>query len=297
MDGKGLHCAACGAGIATRRPHLLDSPRVDNLKLRFPGNDTADLPLGTGIHAVSLDQVHGTAVLHADPAANAPVRFCVDRRGVWLAVGESARGVHVNGRPVQRMAMLRGGDVVHVDGLEIVLASANEPEPLPAAIRNTPSDSSGDVRTVLRGVGGHYHGRSFTLERPRLIGRAADADIRIDEPAFAERHARIECHGDAVVLRDLDSAQGSLLNGLPVRDALLRPGDQLVFDAHHRFVLESPRTNPQAEPMAVGVSMGESSTEPRSGLQASARRLPWLLLAALLIAGALGALLLFGAAT
>jgi pSer/pThr/pTyr-binding forkhead associated (FHA) protein len=248
------------------------------------------------MHAISFDPDRGTPMLHADANVAASVRFCVDRRGVWLTVGEGVRGVHVNGRPVQRMAMLRSGDVVFVDGSEIVLATANQPEPLPVAIRNTPSDGSGDVRTVLRGVGGHYHGRSFTLERPRLVGHAADADIHIADPAFAERHARIECHGDAVVLRDLDSASGTLLNGVPVRDALLRPGDQLVFDAHHRFVLESPRTNLPAEP-AIAAESDEQPASARTVLHNSARRLPWLLLAALLIAGALGALLMFGAST
>jgi pSer/pThr/pTyr-binding forkhead associated (FHA) protein len=270
---------------------------VENLKLRFPGLDPVELPLGTGMHAISFDPDRGTPMLHADSTVAAPVRFCVDRRGVWLTVGEGARGVHVNGRPVQRMAMLRSGDVVFVDGSEIVLASANEPEPLPAAIRNTPSDGSGDVRTVLRGVGGHYHGRSFTLERPRLIGHASDADIHVADPAFAERHARIECHGDAVVLRDLDSPDGSLLNGIQVRDALLRPGDQLVFDAHHRFVLESPRTSLHVEQAITAGSDEQPTASARTVLHNSARRLPWLLLAALLIAGALGALLMFGTST
>lgn len=270
---------------------------MENLKLRFPGPDPVELPLGTGMHAISFDPDDGHPVLHADANVAASVRFCVDRRGVWLAVGEGVRGVHVNGRPIQRMAMLRSGDVVFVDGSEIVLATANEPEPLPAAIRNTPSDGSGDVRTVLRGVGGHYHGRSFTLERPRLVGHAADADIHVADPAFAERHARIECHGDAVVLRDLDSADGSLLNGIPVRDALLRPGDQLVFDAHHRFVLESPRAGPRAEQEGPIESIEPQPDSARTVLHNSARRLPWLLLAALLIAAALGALLMFGTST
>jgi pSer/pThr/pTyr-binding forkhead associated (FHA) protein len=288
--------AARRCSVAIRRLHLLDSRCVENLKLRFPGPDPVELPLGTGMHAISFDPDRGTPMLHADANVAASVRFCVDRRGVWLTVGEGVRGVHVNGRPVQRMAMLRSGDVVFVDGSEIVLTTANQPEPLPVAIRNTPSDGSGDVRTVLRGVGGHYHGRSFTLERPRLVGHAADADIHIADPAFAERHARIECHGDAVVLRDLDSASGTLLNGVPVRDALLRPGDQLVFDAHHRFVLESPRTNLPAEP-AIAAESDEQPASARTVLHNSARRLPWLLLAALLIAGALGALLMFGAST
>jgi pSer/pThr/pTyr-binding forkhead associated (FHA) protein len=269
---------------------------VDNLKLRFPGRNPLELPLGTGMHAISFDPERGDAMLDAD-ADTAPVRFCVDRRGVWLTVGEGVRGVHVNGRPVHRMAMLRSGDVVFVDGSEIVLTAASEPEPLPATIRNTPSDGSGDVRTVLRGVGGHYHGRSFTLERPRLIGHAADADIQVSDPAFAERHARIECHGDAVVLRDLDSPNGTLLNGVQVRDAQLRPGDQLVFDAHHRFVLESPRANPHVEPVGGGESIAAQPESARAMLHDSARRLPWLLLAALLIAAALGALLMFGTST
>lgn len=269
---------------------------METLKLRFPGDVPVELPLGTGMHAIGLDPVHGNAVVQSNDSAVARVRFCVDRRGVWLTVGDGVRGVHVNGRPVQRMAMLRGGDVVFVDGVEMVLTSAHAPEPPSSAIRNEPSDSSGDVRTVLRGVGGHYHGRSFTLERPRLIGRAVDADIRIDDHAFADRHARIECHGDAVVLRDLDSAAGSLLNGVPVRDALLRPGDQLVFDAHHRFVLESPRADVRREPVVTAESI-EQPADARTVLHNSARRLPWLLLAALLIAGALSALLLFGTAT
>ncbi len=268
---------------------------MQTLKLRFPGNIPVELPLGAGIHAIGFDQ-HGKAILQAEDSADAPVHFCVDRRGVWLTIGDGMRGVHVNGRPVQRMAMLRGGDVVFIDGCEIVLTSTQTPEQPSSAIRNAPSDGSGDVRTVLRGVGGHYHGRSFTLDRPLLIGRAAGTDIRIDDPAFADRHARIECHGDTVVLRDLDSADGSMLNGVPVRDALLQPGDQVVFDAHHRFVLESPRVAMDAQSSITDLPV-EPLADAGAGLHNSARRLPWLLLAAVLIAAALSALLLFGAAT
>jgi hypothetical protein len=41
-----------------------------------------------------------------------------------------------------------------------------------------------------------------------------------------------------VVLRAIGS-DGSHVNGLPVRDAVLSPGDQLAVD-QHRFVLEAP---------------------------------------------------------
>ena len=229
----------------------------------------------------------GQALGLVDPR-QAAVRICVDRRGVWLHVDEGARGVHVNGRPVRRLAMLRLGDVVYVDGVDVSLVAPVAP----AGATQPPAAADGDPRVVLRGVGGRYHGRSFTLEQPRLVGRAADAQIRLDEAGVAERHARLELHGDNVLLRDLGSAEGTLVNGWLVRDALLQPGDQLVFDTQHRFVVEAPgRASAAAHPQ------GEDDAIERiapASLASSTRRLPWLLLAALLIAAALSALLLFG---
>lgn len=144
-----------------------------------------------------------------------------------------------------------------------------------------------DPRVVLRGVGGRHHGRSFTLDHPRLVGSAADADIRIDDPAFAARHARIGLQDGQVVLRGLEAGASCQVNGEPQRDALLQPGDQVVFDAHHRFVVEAPLRvlGPLDEGMPDVVPVAAPAG-------ARARRLPWLLLAALLLAAALSALLL-----
>jgi hypothetical protein len=268
-------------------------PGVDEFKLRFPGTDVADLPLGMGQHGIGRNGEGPYAFGRVADACDASVLFSVDRRGVWLSIAGQTQGAHVNGRPVRRIAMLRIGDSVYVDGVEIMLV-ANQPVPdIPSALSDAPADSVADPRVVLRGVGGRYHGRSFTLERPRLVGRSADADVRIDDPAFAERHARIDLHGDAIVLRDLGSAEGSVVNGVIVRDAMLKPGDQLMFDAHHRFIIEAPARTVATGPIAVEAE-DEGIRQPAPAAGWPMRRLPWLLLAALLIAAALSALLLFG---
>ncbi|MGY0611695.1 FHA domain-containing protein [Luteimonas sp. A501] len=257
---------------------------MDTLRLRFdPTGD--DYPLTVGVHGIG--RAGGDATL--GPVQDAAiVNFCVDRRGVWLTVPEGTRGVHVNGRPVQRMAMLRVGDAVFVDGIGMRLVAPQPPRQPDGGFGDSTGEA-GDVRIVLRGVGGHYHGRSFTLERPRLVGRAPEADIRIDEAAFSERHARLEMLRGEVVLRDLGSAEGSQVNGEPVRDAMLRPGDQVVFDAHHRFVLEAPSG-------ARGDSRAElaPAEAPVAGERGGAMHLPWLLVTAVVLAGLLALLLLFG---
>lgn len=268
---------------------------MDNLKLRFADRDRTELPLAMGVHGIG--RIGDGERLGPVPESQSPaVRFCIDRRGVWLTVAEGVRGVHVNGRQVHRMAMLRVGDAIYVDGIGMRLVSARAPAPLPADWQDG-GGGEGDARVVLRGVGGQYHGRSFTLERPRLVGRLHDADIRIDEPAFADRHARLEMHGDQVVLRDLGSAEGSEVNGEQVRDAVLRPGDQVVFDAHHRFVVEAPSRAATRDPLVDGSAYAgeDAAAAAPTTAAASIRRLPWLLLAALLLAALLGALLLFGA--
>ena len=266
---------------------------MDDTKLRFPGTDVAEIPLGAGVHAIGRSAI-GDGAIAAVEDAQALVRFCIDRRGVWMTVDEAAGGVHVNGRPVRRMAMLRIGDAVYVDGVEMLLVSGKSVAAVPMRLGNAPMDATVDPRVVLRGVGGRYHGRSFTLERPLLVGRSAEAEVRIDDAAFAERHARIELHGGTVVLRDLGSVEGSMVNGELVRDAVINPGDQIVFDAHNRFVLEAPAHAATHDGSLPALSGGADGMANQQSIGQSARRLPWLLLAALLIAGALSALLLFG---
>lgn len=264
---------------------------MDHFRLRFPNQPQADLELGPGIHGIGRGP--GGALAPVQDTGQTLAQLCVDRRGVWLKLGPNARGVHVNGRPVRHMAMLRIGDAIYVEGTELLLLPLHSD--LDAA-RTVPrfAGEDADPRVLLRGVGGRYHGRSFTLDRPRVIGRGVDCDVRIDDPAFAERHARIEVQGGQVVLRSLAANETTTVNGEAVRDAILRSGDQIVFDAHERFVLETP--GHPANPQDALQQVDEDARAPQGAQapQRHARRLPWLLLAALLLAAGLSGILLFG---
>ena len=263
---------------------------MNELRLRFPHHDQADLALAAGVHGLAR---RGDAIV-ADAGASAPVQLCVDRRGVWMTLERDAHSVHVNGRPVRRLAMLRVGDAIHLDGVLVQLLAANAvPRRIPEArAADARSAAGAEPRMVLRGVGGQHHGRCFDLGRPRVVGRLEDSDIRIDAPAFADRHARLEPHGAAVALRALSPDDTSVVNGEAVRDAMLGPGDQVVFDAHHRFVVEAPGRAPPRDATPGALEPREEDASTATG---QARRMPWLLLAAVLLAGCLAALLLFGA--
>jgi len=68
---------------------------------------------------------------------------------------------------------------------------------------------------------------------PVVIGRSPSADIVIDERCVSATHARFTLQGPALVLEDLNSTNGTLVNGHPISQPVtLRDGDEVqVGDA------------------------------------------------------------------
>src|SRR5580658_6461671 len=57
--------------------------------------------------------------------------------------------------------------------------------------------------------------RDFTASSVK-IGRDAENDLRIDHPALSRQHAILEKVGEAYTIRDLESQNGTLVNGKKV---------------------------------------------------------------------------------
>jgi pSer/pThr/pTyr-binding forkhead associated (FHA) protein len=68
---------------------------------------------------------------------------------------------------------------------------------------------------------------------PVTVGRADENDLVLDADEFASvRHARIEPRRDGVWLKDLDSTNGTFLNGVKLtRPQKLTPGDVIRIGA------------------------------------------------------------------
>ena len=102
---------------------------------------------------------------------------------------------------------------------------------------------TGERRPALVFLRGELLAVPIPLERAEVtLGRALDADIRINDSRASRLHARITTEPDAATgetryrLNDLDSTNGTLLNGKPIQQAFLHPGDKFeVGDQLIRF--------------------------------------------------------------
>ncbi len=66
-------------------------------------------------------------------------------------------------------------------------------------------------------------------EEKITIGRAPDNLIQIDDPSVSGRHAQLIFEGERYELKDLDSTNGTRVNGQVVTQVFLRVGDRVRF--------------------------------------------------------------------
>ncbi len=89
-----------------------------------------------------------------------------------------------------------------------------------------------DAMRKLAAMSGPLEGTVFALVEPSLtVGRADESMICLDDDQVSRHHALLIAEGDEYRVRDLNSANGTFVNGQRVTEARLTPGDQLQIGA------------------------------------------------------------------
>ncbi|HEX3626122.1 MAG TPA: FHA domain-containing protein [Verrucomicrobiae bacterium] len=71
-------------------------------------------------------------------------------------------------------------------------------------------------------------GRSYDLATERTtVGRVEDNAFQIEEPSVSSRHCEILLRGADIVIKDLNSTNGTFINGEKISEGVLKPGQTL----------------------------------------------------------------------
>ncbi|MEO5624963.1 MAG: FHA domain-containing protein [Dokdonella sp.] len=260
------------------------------MRLSFANGEHADFVLDAGV--ASLGRADGnTLVLVGKDVAARHARLTVDARGIVLDVLESAVRTHLNARPVREKALIRCGDVLCLGTVTIVVKTDRDDSMETTLPPEAPAStaSASPARVILRGVSGSHFGKAIAVNSRLTVGSGADCGLVISEPQIATRYAMVENVGDAIYLRSLSASAGSMVNGVRVRNAIVYPGDQLVFERSH-FVVEAPGLPLRGEVRSSESLAGAESLDTVPGADSAIEPAPaeraiwWLLGAAALIA-------------
>lgn len=99
---------------------------------------------------------------------------------------------------------------------------------------------------------------TYSFDSSRVnIGRGSDCHVVLDNPGISRIHAIIEREGDNLQITDLDSGNGTFVNGNSVKKASLRSGDTVrvgKFTLVIRLSVLDSRTAEPSTPNASSVS-------------------------------------------
>ena len=107
----------------------------------------------------------------------------------------------------------------------------------------------------------------FFIEQSAMIGRADDVEISLERRTISRHHARIFYEGGHYWLRDLESANGTTVNGKRTRLQILSDGDTVCFgEAKAVFHTAAEHSGPVSVPDGA---LEEVPEPPRDGTPTS----------------------------
>ena len=113
--------------------------------------------------------------------------------------------------------------------------SAAGPALVSVARESVPVDAAVVPSVVLR-----QNGRAKEFRKERVVlGRARDADLRVNDPNVSRRHAMLFWESGRIFVKDLGSTNGTFVNGRPASSKPLDSGDIITLGSTH-VVVETP---------------------------------------------------------
>lgn len=102
-------------------------------------------------------------------------------------------------------------------------------------------------------VAGPLKSGPFDLTEPEIsIGREINSHVRLSDPSVSRRHAVIRREDESYKIIDLDSFNGTYVNGIPVINHSLKHGDQIAIgDVILLFVQQETEEDPVLESIAL----------------------------------------------
>ncbi|MBC8113144.1 MAG: protein kinase [Candidatus Saccharimonas sp.] len=148
----------------------------------------------------------------------------------------------------------------------------NAASPVATIPLTAPPATASSVATVrLRVTAGPHSGREFEFDRHEtlLAGRSSFAQLRLDDDVhFSRNHFRLEVNPPECHLIDLDSTNGTFVNGKRVRQQHLKDGDVVL-------VGDTELTVTSIDPQATLLRVAPPPARPkRTGAATSPSRMP-----------------------
>jgi ABC-type multidrug transport system ATPase subunit/ABC-type multidrug transport system permease subunit len=222
---------------------LDEMPAQDWLIVRWMGGDTQRYALNKAEFSIGRAPDNDVVINH--PAVSGHhLRLLVSPLGMSITDLNSTNGTQLNGQRIQPATPhpIRFGDVVRIGDLTGNWVSLGL------------QSATGEARRALS-----LGELDLTSQANILIGRDPKAFLHLNHPTVSYHHAQIIQQDGKLVIKDLNSTNGTFVNGQRITQAVLKSGDhiqigpfRLVYDARQRSLAPSMRLGHRIDAIHLG---------------------------------------------
>lgn len=203
------------------------------LKIKFTENQQQAFWVTENIFSIGRRQDNHLVIEHSSLSPN-HARFIREGEGFSLQDMNSIKGTYVNNELISK-APVNCGDTIQLGEVKL--------EVIDPFVELNRQDSD---HWLLIADSGWLSGQEFPLllkqNVPVTLGRGKRCDLVFPSTHLSRTHAQITLSNEGLLLEDLNSVNGTHLNGEKIVKARLSPGDRIQIDTYS-FILFGPGIN------------------------------------------------------
>jgi pSer/pThr/pTyr-binding forkhead associated (FHA) protein len=202
------------------------------LKIRFKDNKYNAVWLVEP--KITIGRSATNALVIDDPlASDIHMEVLVDNEHLTLRNLIPTQPITVNGQTVTGACELKPDDQITLGQVELIVIDPKREAKVIAeeSVNVTQLRAPKATGWSIKANHSALANRVFPLKDVNVIGRASECDICLAAAHLSRRHAQLQIIDGMLFVKDLDSANGTFLNGKRVAEARVKRGDELRFDA------------------------------------------------------------------
>jgi pSer/pThr/pTyr-binding forkhead associated (FHA) protein len=111
----------------------------------------------------------------------------------------------------------------------------------------------------IKAIAGPFVGQEILIDDNKIIGRDTSVDVVLQGGHISRRHAELSVRDDQLWIKDLNSSNGTYVNGERITEVQLKHHDQLQFDVVQFLVISSLIEQAHIAQSAATTNISESS--------------------------------------
>jgi pSer/pThr/pTyr-binding forkhead associated (FHA) protein len=157
----------------------------------------------------------------------------------------------VNGKACNKQSALSVGDQIVIAGVQLILVDPKDERKLLADVQAASGWAIRPNHSALAN-------KIYNINGDTVLGRAVECDLSFSVAHMSRKHAQLSIVNGQLMVKDLESANGTFVNGKQIQEAKLNKGDELRLDTLS-FTVIGPGGDSDKTTMRMAVTLPPAS--------------------------------------